>query len=529
MIDYKKVLDLTYKNKKSSREIAQSEKCSKTKVADFLRRFEACDKELLSYPLSPDITNEAIYKILYQSKGRKEQVLLYREVDCEKVLQELKKKGHTIKREWRLYNQEGVVNGKKPYGYRQFCQKLADWVSTQEVIGHIVRRPGENMELDYAGMQLYLKSPTLSGDDIPVTIFVASLTYSDYFYAEGFLTGDEATWLRLCNNALWYFGGATPVTTPDNCKVAVEKNKDWIDPTINKAFDSWADYYSTAILPAAVRSPRWKPVVENSVGVVTRDILVDMSEQTYYSLEELNTTLFRKVEERNRVNLTNKNFSRYDLYVNEELPLLMPLPQEPFELLQRKEATVHPDLSVRFDGNYYTMHKKYVGDAVVVEATSKLVTIRNEFGDELKTYPRSYEKGVWIYDEETKPRTPSDYSWWSPDYFLTQASAVGPNTHYLIEVILNTEKIFKNKVFRRCYGILSFAKKYGNEVLEACATKALEVGRPNYSYIRDTIADFSVSGDEVKEEEPEHEMKYKVDDSKYSLERLTRMQEENLK
>ena len=528
MIDYKKVLDLSYKQKKSTREIAASEHCGKTKIADFLNRFEACDKELLCYPLSPDITNEAIYDILYKRKGRKEQVLLYREPDYEKVVKEVGKKGQTLKRQWRLYNKEGVIDGKRPYGYRQYCQKMADWASKQEVVGHIIRRPGENIELDYAGMKLYLKGAYPSEDDTPVTIFIASLTYSDYFYAEGFITGDEKTWIRLCNNALWYFGGITPVITPDNCKVAVVENKDWIDPTVNSTFEEWANYYDTAILPAAVRSPRWKPVVENSVGVVTRDILVDMAEQTYFSIEQLNATLFKKVEERNRVNLKDKNYSRYDIYVKEELPLLMPLPEEPFELLLRKKATVAPDLSVRFDDNNYSMLKKFVGDVVEVRATSTTVSIFNEYGDLLKSYPRSYGKGEWIYDEETKPRTASDYSYWSPDYFLTKASKVGPCTHTVIEVILDSEKGSKNKVFRRCYGILNYAKRYGNEVLERCAESAIEVGRYNYSYIRDTIQGF-VPQDKEVEEEPEQKMKYKVDDSKYSLARLTKIQEEKFR
>jgi len=358
MIDYKKVLDLSYKQKKSIREIAASLHCGKTKIADFLRRFEACDKELLCYPLSSDITNEAICEILYQGKGRKEQVLLYREPEYEKIAKEIGKKGQTLKRQWRQYDKEGVIEGKRPYSYRQFCQKIADWASGQEFIGHIIRRPGENIELDYAGMQLYLKSAYPSEDDTPVTIFIASLTYSDYFYAEGFITGDEKTWIRLCNNALGYFGGVTPVITPDNCKVAVAENKDWIDPTINAAFEEWGNYYDTAILPAAVKSPRWKPVVENSVGVVTRDILVDMAEQTYFSLGELNEVLFRKTEERNRADFKGKDYSRYDLYISDEKPLLMPLPEEPFELLLRKKATVAPDLSVRFDGNNYSMLKK---------------------------------------------------------------------------------------------------------------------------------------------------------------------------
>ena len=53
------------------------------------------------------------------------------------------------------------MNGKKPYSYRQFCQKVADWVDGQETVSHILRNPGENIELDYAGMKLSLKSTHL--------------------------------------------------------------------------------------------------------------------------------------------------------------------------------------------------------------------------------------------------------------------------------------------------------------------------------------------------------------------------------
>jgi len=64
--------------------------------------------------------------------------------------------------------------------------------------------------------------------------------------------------------------------------------------------------------------------------------------------------------------------------------------------------------------------------------------------------------------------------------------------------------------------------------LENCAERAIEAGRCNYSYIRDTIQNFIEAADD-KEEEPEQKMKYKADDSKYSLARLTQMQEERLK
>ena len=471
MIDYKKALFLKYDQRKSTREIAAVLKCGKTTVADFFSRFESCDRHVLSYPLAEDVTNERIWALLYKRNGDEDQSSRFREPDYEKVVSSLKRKGQTLKRQWRLYDQIGVVDGKKPYSYRQFCQKVADWVESQETVNHILRNPGENIELDYAGMTLAIRSPHLSEDDADVTIFIATLSYSSYFYAEGLIDCDEKNWIRVCNNAVYYFGGITPIITPDNCKVAVNNNKDWIDPAMNETFQHWADYYGTAILPAAVRKPRWKPNVENSVKVVTQDILVEMADMTFFSIDELNTELWERVDERNRKNFKDLDYSRYDKFLGDEKNALLPLPPQRFEYMQRKEAKVAPDLSVRFDGNYYLMPKRYVGSIVEVRATAFTVSICSRSGDKIKEYERSYDKHHWVYDEETAPKSVSDYSYWTPDYFKAKAAQIGPNTKLVIEKVLSSRK-YPNQSFRACYGILNFSKKYGAEALEQCCMSA---------------------------------------------------------
>jgi len=151
------------------------------------------------------------------------------------------------------------------------------------------------MELDYAGKTLDLHSKYDPEQVTTVTIFVAVLSYSNFFYAEGMTCCDIRNWLHVCNNALAYFGGVTQMVTPDNCKVAVTENKDWIAPSVNKDFLAWADHNGTVIQPAKVRSPRWKPNVEGHVKIVTMHILTDMAEMTFYSLQELNEVLWQKV------------------------------------------------------------------------------------------------------------------------------------------------------------------------------------------------------------------------------------------
>ena len=121
---------------------------------------------------------------------------------------------------------------------------------------------------------------------------------------------DIGNWIRVNNNALAYFGGITQTVTPDNCKVAVTKNKDWIDPSINKEFQAWAEHNGTVVLPAKVRKPRWKPNVEGHVRIVEMHILIEMEEMTFYSLEELNTVLWGKMERENHTNFDRLSYSR---------------------------------------------------------------------------------------------------------------------------------------------------------------------------------------------------------------------------
>jgi len=63
----------------------------------------------------------------------------------------LAKKGETLKRLWRKYNSIGVVDGRGPYSYRQYCQKYSQWLDEKKISYHIVRHPGVNLELDFAG------------------------------------------------------------------------------------------------------------------------------------------------------------------------------------------------------------------------------------------------------------------------------------------------------------------------------------------------------------------------------------------
>lgn len=98
-------------------------------------------------------------------------------------------------------------------------QTIREWADSKQLTFHIQRYPGVNLELDFAVKTLCIHDQHNPEETTKVTIFVAVLTYSDYFYAEGMTECDIKNWIRVNNNALAFFGGVTPIITPDNVNV----------------------------------------------------------------------------------------------------------------------------------------------------------------------------------------------------------------------------------------------------------------------------------------------------------------------
>ena len=532
-MDYKRVLSLHFSNGMSGREIAETTGDGKTTINEFLKRFRECEE--LTYPLPEDVTNEFIYERLYKKAGNPVNDDIYRDFDPEEIHRALAKKGETLKHLWKKYNAAGTIDGKKPLSYRQFCRRYTNWLDSTNVTFHIQRYPGVNLELDYAGKTLCIHSRQNPEITTKVTIFVAALSFSDYFYVEGMVSCDISNWIRVNNNAISYFGGITQTVTPDNCKVAVTENKDWINPSVNKDFQAWAEHNGTVIMPAKVRKPRWKPNVEGHVKIVTMHILVEMDDMIFYSLEELNSVLWKKMEEENDAHFQGLSYSRKDLFESEEKESLLPLPDTPYEYLERKLVKVGQDFSFTFDKVHYSMPHRYLKKTLEVRAGSKKIYVYNDKGDLIRTHDRSYTPKSWVVIPEDMPKEYSDYGYWNKPYFLAKAEKIGPETKILIQRVI--EKFdYPVQSFRSCFGILRFAEKYGKAALEECCHDAILHGKCNYTYVANTISMYAHPSAEPLDRlsstlKPVNKNGavtgiYKDDDSKYSLQNLLKRQEE---
>lgn len=123
-----------------------------------------------------------------------------------------------------------------------------------------------------------------------------------------------------------YFGGVAKILVPDNCKTAVVHNGGWYNQQVNTTYHEMAEHYGTAIIPARVRAPKDKPSAEGTVGNISTWITATLRNEQFFSLAELNQAIKEKLKAFNARTFQKKEGSRLSLFLDEELPLLAPLP-----------------------------------------------------------------------------------------------------------------------------------------------------------------------------------------------------------
>ena len=264
-------------------------------------------------------------------------------------------------------------------------------------------------------------------------------------------------------------------------------------------------------------------------------ILVEMDEMVFYSLDELNSVLWQKMEQENRVNFQGLSYSRKDLFEREEKESLLPLPDTQYEYLERKIVKVGQDFSFIYDKVHYSMPRKYLKRSLEIRAGATKIYVYNENGDFIRTHERSYMPKSWVVIPADMPKEYGDYGYWNKPYFLAKAERIGPQTKILIQRVIEKAD-YPVQSFRSCFGILRFAEKYGNHALEECCREAILRGKCSYTYIQNTISMCAEPAPEPVDRmsaslKPADDGTvvsgiYKDDDDRYSLNSLLQRQEE---
>ena len=174
---------------------------------------QLADEKGIRWPLEEELTNQNLYELLYPEHLDKAQV--YLQPDCPYIHKELAKKGVNLTLLWNEYKVKCADVHRVPYQYTQFCDIYRAWARKSKATMRIKHKPGDAMEVDWAGGTLPITDP-VTGTSEPAYLFVAVLPCSCYAYAELCSDMKSENWLLCHVHAYEYFDGVPRLLIPDN-------------------------------------------------------------------------------------------------------------------------------------------------------------------------------------------------------------------------------------------------------------------------------------------------------------------------
>ena len=173
----KKILELDNSGM-SGRDIAITLSTSRNSVAEVLSLARRLN---LTWDNIKEKEEAEIYQLFFPDKFKT--TMEYAPVDYEHVHSELKKVGVNLKLLWNEYLIDCKGTGKLPCGYTKYCEDYHKYIVKNNVTSHIDRKPAIITEVDWSGPTMKILNED-TGEIIPVYLFVATLSYSQYSYVE---------------------------------------------------------------------------------------------------------------------------------------------------------------------------------------------------------------------------------------------------------------------------------------------------------------------------------------------------------
>ncbi|MCD4712147.1 MAG: IS21 family transposase [Clostridiales bacterium] len=463
MVNYREIIRLRCLNHTKSH-IASSLKCSRNTVSEVCTLAE--QHGLMYWPLPAELFDDDIRNVLYPGRiaesGRKMP-------DYDYVHKELAKSGVTLTLLWSEYCEQCNAEKAIPYQYTQFCDHFKSFAYKTKATMRIKRKPGELMEVDWAGNTLTV-TDSITGEPLKAYVFVATLPCSLYSYAEAFPSMISENWITAHIHSYQYFGGVTRILIPDNLKTGVISHTR-SEVVLNRVYQEMAEHYGTAIVPARPAAPKDKPSAEGTVGVISTWIIAALRNRKFFSYDELNIAIKEKLIEFNEKPFQKKKGSRLSAFIEEEKSYLLPLPTSTYELAVWSTATIPLDYLITVDKIKYSVPYVFIGKEVNIRYTGKSIEAFFQ-NNRIASHVRRYGICHPIILPEHMPENHKQYLAYATDNFLDWASRVGVSTQTVMKVLLAANKV-ERQSYPSCKTLMKLADKYSIERIEDACSRAL--------------------------------------------------------
>ena len=470
----REVLRLKFELRLSDARVALGARIARSTVQDYLHRIAASGLDHEQLLALDDKTLDE--KLFPPRESRNTARPL---PDWEMIEQQLRGRGVTLRLLWQEY-QEGKTDG---YQYTQFLRHFRLWQqASRPPVMRQVRRAGAALEVDYAGMTLTVID---MGAPREAQVFVACLPCSQLIYAEASWTQSHDDWLGTHVRALAWIGGCPEALVPDNLKSGVT-DACYHDPVLNRSYHEFARHYGMAIVPARVRRPRDKSLVEASVNQVERWVLAPLRHRRLLSLAEANAAILELVETfNNRPFSPPRTGSRRSLFEAIERAALQPLPAEPFTIGQWLTARVNIDYHIVVDQHYYSVPYRLLQTRVDVFLSATAVSVFSK-GERVASHARSFRAVAHTTLTEHMPPAHQAMARRTPERLREEAAGLGVAIGTFVDRLLSARE-HPEQGIRACLGVLRQAKTYGAGRLELACVRALTAGALSSRYVEQLL------------------------------------------
>lgn len=374
------------------------------------------------------------------------------------------------------------------FQYSRFCELLQDQMKLNNAVMHFVHHPGKLLEVDFAGDVLHYVDPS-TAELVACPVYVAVLPFSGFGYVEALPDAKLPQVVKALNHTLNYFGGVPLSVKSDNMRQWVSKSCKY-EPAFTDMLESWANHNNIALLAARPYKPKDKPSVENNVKITYRRIYAALRNQTFHSLNELNSAIREKLDQHHQINFQKKIFSRQELFDNQEKALLQRLPELPYSIRHYTKAKVqkHYHVLVGEDWHFYSVPYRYIGKEVRIAYCSDHVEIYHD-GQRIAFHSRNYTPHGYTSIKEHMPERHQAISrqrGWSPEYYLKKAEDNGPCTLDFFKKVMDS-KLVIDQSYTACLGLLRLMDAYGRIRMEAACKRGLRGHKFSYTAIKNIL------------------------------------------
>jgi hypothetical protein len=266
-----------------------------------------------------------------------------------------------------------------------------------------------------------------------------------------------------------FFGGVPHRLLLDNLKNGVIK-PNLYDPQLNRTYQELAEHYGCFIDPCRVSHPKDKGKVERDVQTVRQQFRKLLAINPSLTLAQANQLIQQwAINDYGQKDHGTTHWKPYPTFSDQERPQLRPLPTQPFDLAQWKQAKVHPDHYIQFNNKAYSVPHRFVGKTVWVRGTHNIVQIYDQHQlIKQHTVPKGFRQ-TDVNDFPANFQTVLDKG--LPRLLQQKASDIGPQFGTLIRILLQ-QHAFLN--MRRAQGLVALAEKYPRPLVEQAAELALK-------------------------------------------------------